>query len=191
MIATGLLIPFNPLPRKNWEHDSEVKERVPPHLYLGSDSEEDKSWDPEDWDTDDNSDDDEEGSRKSDDSEEYFKTLQKHMSNLLPGEAKEGKKPKAASRAHLLDLKKPAPSIQLCYYFYQLVRSIKEWRAMDRARRKHHIIRDYEKSIEKYDRIEQQRIEDEIQTNRKRVILEAYRYTHTLIHSYTHTLIHS
>ena len=149
---------------------------MPEHLYM-SESEDEKEIDysayfPDSDDDNSEYDSDDDDSVQSDD---MFTTIQKQIKELLPGEVVNGKKGKEASSAHLHELKVPPSTFKFCYYYNELVRMIKDWRAMDRARRKHHLLKEFEKQVYEYDLKQKENIENEIAANRKRVILEAYR----------------
>ncbi len=151
------VIPFAKLPRKNWEENTEKKERIeiidPPSPEESSSEEESVS---------------------SSSSSEY--DLIQHLSDLLPGELENGEKPKKqANIAHLEDLRvkrKPPDRLKYIKYFYGY---IKQMRARERERRKHHILKEYEAKIKAYDEMLKKQVQDELEAKEKEVKLEAYR----------------
>ncbi len=151
------IIPFAKLPRKTWNEKTEKKERIeiidPP-----SPVEEEE----------------EVASISSSSSSEY--DLLEHLQELLPGDLENGEKPKKnASTAHLDDLKVSKQKKDRWRYVKQAIHFMKTWRANERERRKHYILREYEQKIAEYDAHCRQHIQDELAKHEKEVKLEAYR----------------
>lgn len=99
-----------------------------------------------------------------------------HLADLLPGDLVDGQKPtKKANDAHLADLRVTKKKKEKYRIFKQCYRAVVEWRAKERIRRKHHIIREFEEKVRLYDEKLRQEIEDDIEAHKIAVALEAYR----------------
>ena len=102
--------------------------------------------------------------------------LAKHIATLLPDELIDGKPTnKEANRAHLEDLKYIPKPINYLWCFYYIYHRINNARIKERERRKHYIIKEYEKKVELYDINRKEWILKQIEQQEKDVKLEIYR----------------
>ncbi len=156
-------MPFIRPPKKEWHDKMEKKERI-----VLSDS--DESYDS--YDSESNS--ESSSSSDSDASSEF--DIQKHLADLLPGELVDGMKPtKKANDTHLSDLRYVKKKKDKYRIFKLCYRAVKEWRAEERLRRKHHIIKEYEEKIKKFDEQLKKEIEEDVKAHKIAIALEAYR----------------
>ncbi len=111
---------------------------------------------------------------ESDSSSEF--DLQQHLADLLPGDLVDGMKPtKQANTDHLGELRVTKKKKDRYRIFKMCYRAIKDWRAEERERRKHHIIREFEEKVRQYDEKLKLEIEEDIKAHKIAVALEAYR----------------
>lgn len=114
-------------------------------------------------------------SESSEESEASF-DMQEYIAGLLPGELVDGKKPtKGANTSHLEDLRVKKKKKDRWKYFKILFRFIIRKRREERLRRKHYILKEWEKKIKEYDENQKQLILEKMEQHRKEVLLERHR----------------
>lgn len=100
--------------------------------------------------------------------------LMKHVASLLPGELEDGKKPpKEADTTHLQDLKVVKKRPDRLKYVKQAYTWVMTMRARERERRKHYILREYERRIREFDELQKKVREDAIQEEERLIRQEA------------------
>jgi hypothetical protein len=166
MLVGASIVPFHREPIKKWGQDQEKKKR----LVINLDKEEDEDIDEENFNSSYIKEEDSES-----ESEEEF-DLQQHLEDLLPGELVDGLKPaKEANRTHLEDLKHKPKRVDRFRYIKDAFNFIQAARRRERERRKHYILMEWEDRIKEYDLKSKQEVLDQMEAQRKEVLLEVYR----------------
>jgi len=194
------LVPFAPKIKIGWKNNQELKPRVDREealLLAGVVPEEDvvdvdennETIDDDDHDDDDHDDDDTE-SVKSDESEEPI-PLYEYIDTILPktpppkdgtaplilvdektGTIKPIKDvPDAPARPVWLEPPEPEPEVETCSQF--LGRLLEEFKARQRSRRQHYLLKEFEERIKKMDQKVREEIFEEIKAEEKLVMKEA------------------
>lgn len=164
MLGAAQVIPFHRPPKKEWKADAEKKSR----LFIDLTKEEDGLDEevPTYY---------EESSVSSEESEESF-DMQEYVAGLLPGEVVDGKKPlKKANTDHLEELRVKKRKTDRWKYLKMVFRFIIRKRREERERRKHYILKDWEKKLEEYVQKQQQAVQAKMEQHRKEVLLEQHR----------------
>lgn len=152
------MIPFTKVPPKIWKSRQEKKNR----LDLNGPFHFNRPPTPED-----------EIESNSDSSSEY--DLLEHLASLLPGEVVDGKKPpKTANASHLDALQKIKPEPKRSY-LSKITGFLGEQRALERERRKHHVIREYEEKIKRYEAEKEHQLQIQLQEITKQENIEELR----------------
>eukprot|EP01032_Pedospumella_encystans_P007540 gene7540-9037_t len=163
MLGGSQIVPFHRPPKKEWKTGAEKKKR----LYIDLSKEEDGLEEevPTFYEDD---------SESSEESEESF-DMQEYIAGLLPGEVVDGKKPlKKANTSHLEDLRVKKQKRDR-WYFKMLFRFIIRKRREERERRKHYILKEWEKKLKEYVEKQQQAVQAKMEQHRKEVLLEQHR----------------
>ena len=164
MLGGSQIVPFHRPPKKEWKTGAEKKKR----LYIDLSKEEDGLEEevPTFYEDD---------SESSEESEESF-DMQEYIAGLLPGEVVDGKKPlKKANTSHLEELRVKKQKRDRWKYFKMLFRFIIRKRREERERRKHYIIKEWEKKLKEYVEKQQQAVQAKMEQHRKEVLLEQHR----------------
>ena len=192
------LVPFAPLPKINWRANQEIKPRVDREealLLAGVTPKEDIVFDDIDEEKDDTlaelSDDESViSSVKSDRSEEEI-PIYEYIESILPrtpppkdgsaptiivdektGTIKPVKAgPAVPERPVWLEPPEPEPEVETCSQF--LYRVIEEYKAKQRVKRQHYILKEFEERIKKMDQQVREEIFEEIKIEEKAVMKEA------------------
>ena len=195
------MVPFAILPKISWKHHQEVKPRIDREeaLILAGVKPEEDVLDEEELEKlleDNSGDEDEESvisSVKSDKSEEQ-EPLYDYIAGILPGtpKAKEGGEPTikidertgqiktiapsstgpAERPAWLEPLEEPEP-VETCSQFF--TRVIEQYKAKQRMKRQHYLLKEFEERIKKIDQKAREEIFEEIKLEEKNVMKEAIR----------------
>mmetsp|Transcript_11258 Transcript_11258/g.19893 ORF Transcript_11258/g.19893 Transcript_11258/m.19893 type:complete len:225 (+) Transcript_11258:113-787(+) len=164
MLGGSQIVPFHRPPKKEWKTGAEKKKR----LYIDLSKEEDGLEEevPTFYEDD---------SESSEESEESF-DMQEYIAGLLPGEVVDGKKPlKKANTSHLEELRVKKQKRDRWKYFKMLFRFIIRKRREERERRKHYILKEWEKKLKEYVEKQQQAVQAKMEQHRKEVLLEQHR----------------
>lgn len=192
------MVPFAILPKISWKHHQEVKPRIDREealLLAGVKPIEDNIDEEKDKDETLGDDDEDEesiiSSVKSDKSEEEI-PLYEYVATILPGtpKAKEGEAAPTikidertgqiktiepihvpAERPVWLEPPEPEPEVETCSKY--LGRIIEEFRARQRIKRQHYILKEFEERIKKMDQKVREEIFEEIKLEEKNVMKEA------------------
>ena len=198
-MSIGLpIVPFAPKIKINWKHNQEIKPRVDREeaLLLAGVQPPEDDIDIENNETiDDDGDDDDDtesivASVKSDESEEPI-PLYEYIDTILPktpppkdgtaplilvdektGTIKPIKEvPDAPARPVWLEPPEPEPEVETCSQF--LGRLLEEFKARQRQRRQHYLLKEFEERIKKMDQKVREEIFEEIKAEEKLVMKEA------------------
>ena len=161
-----MIVPFAKLPHKRWHDKVEKKARLNLKFREKEEFEEEGEEEEEE-----ESGEEEEDSSDSDASI----TLAEHIANLLPGDVVDGQPPKAADTSHLADLAPDKKRPDYFKYCKMCCAIISRMRARERERRKHHIYKEYEELLRKYDEKKKELVREAMQAHEDAIALEDYR----------------
>lgn len=161
------LIPFASLPRREYKKGPvTIGGEIKPRLDLTKvfhEGDEDEYYEEEEVALSD--------SDSSSSSSEY--DLLQHLADLLPGDLENGMKPtKEANNAHLADLKVVKRRPDRLKYVKYAYRYVMTMRARERERRKHYIIKEYERKIKEFDELQKKMRDDAMAEEEKAIRLE-------------------
>eukprot|EP01038_Epipyxis_sp_PR26KG_P011316 gene11316-15178_t len=164
MIRAALVVPFSNLPRKEWHTQIEKKSRLHPSLYTEEEEHELHDYDDED------SEFSHDGSKhESEKSEDDFSYLA-HIENLLPSDSNV-----AVNKSYLEDLRPPPPKSRLRELLRIAGNKFHDWKEYEIKRRKHYLLKEYERKVHLYDKTRKEMIAQEMAEQQKMVLVEAYR----------------
>jgi len=196
------LVPFAPLPKINWKNHQEIKPRVereealllagvlPPEDEIDDGTLVDISNDELEEEDDEDDDDDDDASVQSEQSEEPT-PLYEYIETILPRtpppkdgtaplvivDEKSGtlkpvtQAPTTPVRPVWMEAPEPEPEVETCSQF--LGRIIEEFKAKQRIKRQHHLLKEFEERIKLMDKKVREEIFEEIKAEEKIVMKEA------------------
>jgi hypothetical protein len=153
----SIILPFSPIPVKQWNDKQEKKKRIPAIAYDDNISELSSNTSHYSKSSNDLID-LENIDSKSDDTDEY--DVIEHISSLMSTTNIDGSIQKSANKEHLNDMKIKHSNGLLIDISIYLYKSIKKMWKDEIERRKHYLIKDYEKKIKEFDEKKKKEIED-------------------------------
>lgn len=109
----------------------------------------------------------------SDSSSEY--DLLDHLATLLPGEVVNGRVTKTANTQHLEDLRVKKSATKKVGLVQSVVNYFEDMKARERERRKHHVLKEFEAKIQRYEEEKQRHLELQLEELEKQDMIEEVR----------------